>query len=106
MKTHHISHVRLLGILMLVTVVAFQLFMPVLASASQITARSLTLVANGSNGGSKPGGVVNHAFAFTLPGGSNVGSIKFQYCTTAADSSITPTCVKPKVGKVIIIIGR
>ncbi len=95
MKTHHISHVRLLGMLMLVTVVAFQLFMPVLASASQITARSLTLVANGSNGGSKPGGVVNHAFAFTLPGGSNVGSIKFQYCTTAANSSITPTCVKP-----------
>ena len=65
------------------------------ASAAQITTRSLTLVANGTTGGSAPSGVVNHAFAFTLPGGSNVGSIKLEYCTTAADSTITPTCVTP-----------
>ena len=50
--------------------------------ASQITNRSMTLVAGATDGGSKPGGVVNHKFDFTLPGGSNVGSIKFEYCTT------------------------
>lgn len=98
MKTHHISSLQLFSIITLaalVASVALQAIMPSFASAAQITARSLTLLANGSTGGSAPGGVVNHAFAFTLPGGSNVGSIKFQYCTTAADSAITPTCVKP-----------
>ena len=56
------------------------------ASAAQITNRRLTLQAGASDGGSKPGGVVNHFFEFTLPsvGNASVGSIKFQYCTTAA----------------------
>lgn len=98
MKNHHISSLQLfsiISIIALVATVALQALLPSAAYASQITSRSLTLVANGTTGGSKPGGVVNHSFAFTLPGGGNVGSIKFQYCTTAADSSITPTCVKP-----------
>jgi len=95
MKTHHASLIKISGLLVLTFALVLQAVLPGFASAAQITARSLTLMANGSDGGSKPGGVVNHAFAFTLPGGSNVGSIKFQYCTTAADSSITPTCVNP-----------
>lgn len=60
------------------------------ASAAQITNRSLTLVAGASDGGSKPGGVVNHLFNFTVPGGS-VGSMQFQYCTTASGTCTMPT---------------
>jgi len=54
------------------------------ANAAQITVRSLTLVAGGSDGGSKPGGTVNHLFSFTVPTTASVGSIKFEYCTTAS----------------------
>ena len=58
--------------------------------AAQITARSLTLQAGVSDGGSKPGGVVNHLISFTIPTTNNVGSIKFLYCTLAAGSCTTP----------------
>lgn len=61
------------------------------ASAAQITSRSLTLVANGANGGSRAGVAVNHSFTFTVP--SAIQSIQFQYCTTA---SVT-ACVNPGV---------
>ena len=67
--------------------------MPTMASAAQITARSLTLKAGTTDGGSKPGGVVKHAFAFSLPTTGNVGSIKFEYCTLAAGSCTLPTGV-------------
>jgi hypothetical protein len=62
------------------------------ASAAQITSRSLTLQAGVADGGSKPGGVVNHFLQFTLPavGNPSVGSIKFQYCTVAIGSCTTP----------------
>lgn len=60
-------------------------------SAAQITNRSLTLVAGAVDGGSKPGGVVNHAFTFTVPTAGTVGSIKFEYCTIAVQSA----CVAP-----------
>lgn len=89
-----IIYSRLLSVFVLLTAIFAQFLAPTLASAVQISPRSLTLVANGTTGGSKPGGVVNHAFAFTIPGGSNVGSIKFQYCTTAADTG-SLTCVTP-----------
>lgn len=92
---HPILLTRLLSVFLLVAAVIAQVLTPTIANASQITARSLTLQAGATDGGSKPGGVVNHAFAFTLPGGNTVGSIKFEYCTTAADSTITPTCVTP-----------
>lgn len=67
------------------------------ASAAQITARSLTLVAkpSPSDGGSKPSGNVNHQFQFTLPTSAVTQSLKFEYCTTAANDSITPACVTP-----------
>jgi hypothetical protein len=63
-------------------------------SAAQITTRSLTLQAGVSDGGSKPGGVVNHLFNFTVPsaGNTNIGAIEFKYCTTAAGAvCTTPT---------------
>jgi hypothetical protein len=61
------------------------------ADAAQITTRSLTLQAVGAVGGSLPGGAVNHAFAFTLPGGNTVGSIKFEYCTLASGTCNLPS---------------
>ena len=39
----------------------------------------------------KPGGVVKHLFSFTIPGGGNVGSIQFLYCTTAGGTCTMPT---------------
>lgn len=63
------------------------------SSAAQITVRSLTLLAGGTDGGSKPGGVVNHLFTFTLPnvGATSIGSIRFQYCLEAAGTCTNPT---------------
>lgn len=61
------------------------------ASAAQITNRSLTLMAGATDGGSKPGGVVRHHFNFTLPSGTSLGSIRFQYCTTASGTCTLPT---------------
>jgi hypothetical protein len=61
------------------------------ASAAQITTRSLTLQAGVTDGGSKPGGSVNHLFGLTTATTGNVGSIKFEYCTLAAGSCTTPT---------------
>ena len=60
-------------------------------SAAQITNRSLTLQAGTTDGGSKPSGVVNHLFSFTIPTTGNVGSIKFLYCKLAAGACVTPT---------------
>jgi hypothetical protein len=64
------------------------------ADAAQITARSLTLEAGTTDGGSKPGGVVKHFFQFTLPTSGNVQSIQFKYCTTPADTGAL-TCITP-----------
>ena len=66
-----------------------------IAHASQITTRSLTLQAgDGGDGGSKPGGTVNHLFTFTVPSTTPIGAILFQYCTTAADVGAA-TCAAP-----------
>ncbi|HPF30909.1 MAG TPA: hypothetical protein PLO25_01170 [Candidatus Saccharibacteria bacterium] len=66
-------------------------FIPKSAGAAQITSRSLTLQAGATDGGSKPGGVVKHLYSFTIPGGSNVGSIQFLYCVEAGGTCVTPT---------------
>jgi hypothetical protein len=63
-------------------------------SAAQITNRKLTLQAGATDGGAKPGGTVNHLYEFTLPT-SGIRSIKFEYCTTAANSLALPNCVAP-----------
>ncbi len=63
-------------------------------NAAQITARSLTLIgSNATNGGSEPSAVAHHAFAFTIPSNVSVGSIKFEYCTTAAGVCSLPSGV-------------
>jgi hypothetical protein len=62
------------------------------ASAAQITVRSLTLQAGATDGGSKPLGVVNHLFTFTVPStAASIGSIEFKYCVAAAGTCTTPT---------------
>jgi hypothetical protein len=94
MQKHHKSLLRLLSPFILISAIVVQAILPVMASAAQITARSLTLVASGATGGSLPGGVVNHFFTFTLPTSGNVGSIQFKYCTTAADTG-SNTCITP-----------
>lgn len=88
---------RAVGLLSLAALLVFQFVGALLtkpAYAAQITTRSLELMAGATDGGSKPGGVVNHKFTFTLPAGGSVGSIKFEYCMTAADVG-SLTCVAP-----------
>lgn len=96
-KTNLALHFRRASIFV---AVAFAFFGPLLtpsqASAAQITNRSMTLQAGPTDGGSKPGGTVNHQFNFTIPTTATaIGSIKFEYCTTAANSPAVPTCVMP-----------
>jgi hypothetical protein len=88
--------IAILGLILMAGIVASTL-LPKQASADQITTRTLTLQAGATDGGSKPSGVVNHFFSFTLPstGNQNVGSIQFKYCTAAADSIASPACVTP-----------
>lgn len=98
MKTPHFlvhlpSRIALVAIALLVGASPLLVMQP--ASGAQITNRSLTLQQGaGGDGGSSPGGVVNHLFEFTLPASSSVGSIQFQYCETAADVGAA-TCVTP-----------
>jgi hypothetical protein len=61
-----------------------------MASAATLTSRKITLQAGGTDGGSKPGGTVVHKFDFIVATTNNVGSIIFQYCTTASGSCSAP----------------
>lgn len=69
------------------------------ANAALLSPRKLTLVqgADGSDtdtlpdGGSQPGGNANHLFGFTIPTTGNVGSIRFEYCTTTEGTCTAPT---------------
>jgi hypothetical protein len=78
---------------------SLQVFLPgtaLAAPAQQITNRSLTLEPGATDGGSLPGGTVNHLFKFTLNDTtSNLGAIVFQYCTTAAAVPGGVGCVAP-----------
>lgn len=94
-KTKSISSLLVIAVLLLATVL--QVLLPNAADAAQITSRKLTLQAGVSDGGSEPGGNVNHLFEFTMPahsGAEDLGSIKFEYCTTAADTG-SLTCIVP-----------
>lgn len=93
------SRIILLSVLLAVATVSSAFHAPV-AHAAQITNRSLSLLTGNSDsdsdgindGGSKPGGVVNHQFTFTVPSTANIGSIQFEYCTIASvDACVTPT---------------
>ena len=92
--TLQFSKVRLTVFAAVMLSLVGQVLAPLNASAEQITSRGLTLQAGSTDGGSKPGGVVNHFFSFTIPAGSTVGSIRFQYCETAADVGAA-TCTTP-----------
>ena len=97
MKPPRTSLLRLLAIFIVLGIITLSSILSSNVSAAQITNRSLTLIA-GSNGdgGSKPSGIVNHYFQYTIPTtGTAIGSIKFEYCTTAANSLANPTCVMP-----------
>lgn len=102
MKKQNRSFIRVFVALWLVAGVLLQALPPAPASAAQITNRSLTLAAgdapgNGDalpDGGSMPGGIVRHRFNFTIPTTADVGSIRLQYCTTAADVG-AGTCIMP-----------
>jgi hypothetical protein len=95
MKNHHQSFTRIFSALVLVAAILVQTFQASTVSAAQITNRKLTLIGVGTNGGSKPGVAANHLFNFTLAGGTNIGSIKFQYCTTAAPVAAGIDCNTP-----------
>jgi hypothetical protein len=101
-KTKRLLH--LAGALTLLVGVVAQAIPASTATAAQIpTPRSLTLLAgtDGSDtdtlpdGGSQPGGNANHLFDFTIPTTGDVGSIKFQYCTTAAAVPNGVGCLAP-----------
>lgn len=101
-KTKRLLH--LAGALTLLVGVVAQAIPTGTASAAQIpTPRSLTLMAgtdgpdsdNLPDGGSQPGGNANHLFDFTIPTTADVGSIKFQYCTTAAPVPNGTGCLAP-----------
>ena len=86
----------------LVAGIATQVFFPgkIFAAAQPIqTPRSLTLEAGATDGGSKPSGTVKHKFSFTVDGNNtasyNVGSITFQYCTTADAVASGIGCIIP-----------
>lgn len=98
MKTINLHSYLQRGLIAVAVALAFfgPLMLPSQVSAAQITNRSLTLQAGPTEGGSKPGGVVNHLITFTIPTmGTAIGSIKFEYCTTAANSPAVPACVMP-----------
>ena len=76
---------------------ATQVLLSSSAAAAQITNRSLTLEAGATDGGSKPGGTVKHLFTFTISN-QTIGSIEFQYCTTAASVPGGTGCVAPGSG--------
>lgn len=66
------------------------------AVTQQITERVLTLEAGATDGGSLASGNVKHKFNFKLADTtSNLGSISFQYCTTAAPVSGGVNCIAP-----------
>lgn len=56
-----------------------------LVNAAQLTSRALTL------GSSAPSASTTHKFDFTIPASNSIGSIKFQYCTTASGTCTTPS---------------
>lgn len=83
---------------------AAQAIPPHTASATQIPSpRSLTLIAGTDgpdadslpDGGSQPGGHVKHKFSYTIPSANDLGSIKYQYCTTAAPVPNGTGCIAP-----------
>lgn len=59
-------------------------FSPLTASAAGLTGRTDTM------GSSQAGAVTSHSIAFTTATTANLGSVKFQFCTTATGACSTP----------------
>lgn len=95
--------INLFSAVALLAGIAVQLMPPSVAHAAATEfngSRSLTLedqnVSGTNYGGSLPGGTVKHLFSFTLSDTTDqLGSITFQYCTTAAPVSGGINCVAP-----------
>ena len=87
-----------LAIVIAIVVTASPLFASTV-DAALITPRKLTLsqgVDSGDadllpDGGSQPGGNANHEFEFNIATTGNVGSIRFEYCTTTEGTCTIPT---------------
>lgn len=71
-----------------------------ISNAAEIQPRSLTLIGNThdgadvgteNDGATLPSGFVDHLFSFTVPSSTNVGSVKFEYCTIASGTCTAPT---------------
>lgn len=90
-------------IVSLCLLIAIATILPIVqASAAELQPRSLTLVGgthDGADAGTDmdgatlPSGLVDHLFTFSVPSGTNVGSIKFEYCTIASGTCTAPTGV-------------
>lgn len=93
-KNRHISYSKIVLAALMLSAFTVQVFNLASVEAAPITDRSLTLIAGTVDGGSKAGGTVNHKFDFTLPAGGSVGSLRFEYCMTAADVGAA-TCIAP-----------
>jgi hypothetical protein len=92
---------RIVSLCLLITAATI---LPVLqaaiTNAAEIQPRKLTLV-GGTHDGADAGtamdgatqisGLVDHRFEFTVPSGTNVGSIKLEYCTIASGTCTAPT---------------
>ncbi len=97
MLTKNKKITKILSIFVLATVVLTQILPLSMAHAVALSPRSLTLVA-GSNGdaGAKVSGTVNHDFNFKMAtAGADIGSIRLQYCTTAAAVPSGLDCTTP-----------
>jgi hypothetical protein len=97
------AYIALFSAVVLMAGIVLQVFPSRTVEAAQITARSLTLQAGATDsdgdgindGGSQPGGFANHFFQFNLPSSTSMGSIKFEYCTTAAAVPLGINCNLP-----------
>lgn len=73
---------QILAVLLLLFAV---MFVPAQVSAAQLTSRKVTLES------SAPSATTGHNYAFTIATTNNVGSIIFEYCTTASGGCTGPT---------------
>lgn len=104
MKNHHKkTFTRILSLAALGALVAVQFYpFAQIASAATIPigTRELVLKAGATDGGSLAGGTVAHQFNFDLTDTNidpthDLGSVKFQYCTTAAAVPGGVDCIAP-----------
>ena len=86
--------------LLVIAATILPLLQAAIANAAELQPRSLTLVGGthdgadvgtAPDGATLPSGLVDHNFVFSVPSSTNVGSIKFEYCTIASGTCTAPT---------------